>query len=172
MKLYVKAVSIVAYAMSWMGVFAIVAMMLLTCADVTLRYFGYPIRGAYDITRVLGSVVFSLPIAYSFIKGYQIAVDSIFNRAPRFLRMVADTMICLFSVFITAIISWRATHLGHDLYVRGRVTDTVPIPLWPFVYVMVISFAVYCLVIVAGHLSSLKKEVPKSGQERAVISEN
>jgi TRAP-type C4-dicarboxylate transport system permease small subunit len=129
--------------------------MILTCADVVLRYFGYPIRGAYDITRVLGSVIFSLPIAYSYIKGYQVAVDSIFRRAPRVARMIIDSIVCLFSMAITAMIAWRAIYLGYDLYSTGRVTDTVPIPLWPFIYVMVLGFFVYCLVLLAEHLKAL-----------------
>jgi TRAP-type C4-dicarboxylate transport system permease small subunit len=146
--LYAKVVSSIAHVMTWVGVVVIVAMMVLTCADVILRYFGYPIRGAYDITRVLGSVIFSLPIAYSCIKGYQVAVDSIFRRAPRIVRIIVDSIVCLFSMAITAMIAWRAIYLGHDLYARGRVTDTIPIPLWPFVY---------CLVLLAEHLKALTR---------------
>jgi TRAP-type C4-dicarboxylate transport system permease small subunit len=155
--LYAKVVSSIAHVMTWVGAVVIVAMMVLTCADVILRYFGYPIRGAYDITRVLGSVIFSLPIAYSCIKGYQVAVDSVFRRAPRIVRILVDSIVCLFSMAITAMIAWRAIYLGHDLYVRGRVTDTIPIPLWPFIYVMVLGFIVYCLVLLAEHLKALTR---------------
>lgn len=157
MNLYAKVVSSIAHVMTWVGAVVIVAMMVLTCADVILRYFGYPIRGAYDITRVLGSVIFSLPIAYSCIKGYQVAVDSVFRRAPRIVRILVDSIVCLFSMAITAMIAWRAIYLGHDLYVRGRVTDTIPIPLWPFIYVMVLGFIVYCLVLLAEHLKALTR---------------
>jgi TRAP-type C4-dicarboxylate transport system permease small subunit len=155
--LYVKIVSFIAHVMIWIGVCVITAMMVLTCADVVLRYFGYPIRGTYDITRVLGSVIFSLPIAYSYIKGYQVAVDSIFRRTPRTVRIIVDSIICLFSMAITAMIAWRAIYLGYDLYVRGRVTETIPIPLWPFIYIMVFSFFVYCLVLLAEHLKALRR---------------
>jgi TRAP-type C4-dicarboxylate transport system permease small subunit len=143
--------------MTWIGACVITAMMILTCADVVLRYFGYPIRGAYDITRVLGSVIFALPIAYSYIKGYQVAVDSIFRRTPRSVRLIVDSLICLFSMTITALIAWRAIYLGHDLYIKERVTDTIPIPLWPFVYIMVLGFLVYCLVILAQHIKSFRR---------------
>jgi TRAP-type C4-dicarboxylate transport system permease small subunit len=156
MNSYSKIVGSIAHVMAWVGVVVMVAMMVLTCADVILRYFGYPIRGAYDITRVLGGVIFSLPIAYSCIKGYQIAVDSIFRRAPRIVRIIIDSIVCLFGMAITAMIAWRAIYLGHDLYVKGRVTDTIPIPLWPFIYIMVLGFIVYCLVLLAEYLKALK----------------
>jgi TRAP-type C4-dicarboxylate transport system permease small subunit len=152
--------------MAWVGVVVISAMMLLTCADVVLRYFGYPIRGAYDVTCVLGSVIFSLPIAYSYIKGYQVAVDSVFRRTPRIVRVIIDGIVCLFSMAITVLISWRAIYLGHDLYVKGRVTDTVPIPLWPFIYIMVLGFFAYCLVLLAGHLKALKSTVVEPEREQ------
>jgi TRAP-type C4-dicarboxylate transport system permease small subunit len=155
--LYSKIVSLIALVMTWIGVCIITAMMILTCADVVLRYFGYPIRGAYDITRVLGSVIFSLPIAYSYLKGYQVAVDSVFRRTPRIVRAIVDSVVCLFSMAITVMIAWRAIYLGYDLYVRERVTDTIPIPLWPFICIMVLGFFVYCLVLLAEHLKALKR---------------
>ncbi len=157
MNAYSRIIASIASVMTWIGVCVITAMMILTCADVVLRYFGHPIRGAYDITRVLGSVIFSLPIAYSFIKGYQVAVDSIFRRAPRIVRFVVDSFVCLFSMAITALIAWRAVYLGYDLYTKDRVTDTIPIPLWPFVYIMVLGFSVYCLVLLAEHLKTFKR---------------
>ena len=164
MNLYYRIVSSIAHVMAWVGVVVISAMMLLTCADVVLRYFGYPIRGAYDITCVLGSVIFSLPIAYSYMRGYQVSVDSVFRRTPRMVRIIVDSIVCLFSMAITLMISWRAIYLGYDLYVKGRVTDTIPIPLWPFIYLMVLGFFVYCLVLLAGHLRSLKS--PETGVQR------
>ena len=158
MNLYSRIVSSIAHAMAWIGVVVISAMMVLTCTDVVLRYFGYPIRGAYDITRVLGNVIFSLPIAYSYIKGYQVSVDSVFRRTPPIIRLIVDSIICLFSMAITLMISWRAIYLGYDLYVQGRVTDTIPIPLWPFIYIMVLGFFVYFLVLLSRHLKTLKSE--------------
>lgn len=157
MNLYSKIVYSIAHVMTWIGGCVITAMMILTCADVVLRYFGYPIRGAYDITRVLGSVLFALPIAYSYVKGYQVAVDSIFRRAPRIVRTVVESIVCLFSMAITAMIAWWAIYLGYDLYVRDRVTDTIPIPLWPFIYIMVLGFFVYCLVLLAELFKVLKR---------------
>lgn len=151
-----KIVYSISNVMNWIGVCVIVAMMILTCADVVLRYFGYPIRGAYDITLILGSALFSLPIAYSYVKGYQVAGNSIFRRTPRIVRTVIGSIVCLLGMAITAMIAWRAAYLGYDLYVRGRVTDTIPIPMWPFIYIMVCGFFLYCLVLLAGHLKSLK----------------
>jgi len=58
---------------------------------------------------------------------------------------------------ITALIAWRAIYLGYDLYLRGRVTDTIPIPLWPFIYIMVLGFFVYCLVLLAEYLKTFKR---------------
>jgi TRAP-type C4-dicarboxylate transport system permease small subunit len=86
-----------------------------------------------------------------------VAVDSVFRRAPRIVRAIIDSIICLFSMAITVMIAWRAIYLGHDLYVRGRVTDTIPIPLWPFIYIMVLGFVVYTLALLAEHLKAIKR---------------
>jgi len=144
---YSKIVDSISRVMTWIGVCIITAMMLLTCADVILRYFNHPIKGVYDITRVLGSTLFALPIAYSFIKGYQVAVGSIFRGTPRIVRTIVDAITCLAGMATTGMIAWRAMYFGYDLYERGRVTDTIAIPLWPFIYVMGLGFSLYCLVL-------------------------
>jgi TRAP-type C4-dicarboxylate transport system permease small subunit len=156
--LHSKIIDSVAHVMTWIGVGIIMSMMVLTCADVLLRYLGHPIRGAYDITCVLGSATFALPIAYSCTKGYQVACDSIFRRAPRTVRAVIDSIVCLFSIGTTALIAWRLSALAHDLYSKGRGTDTILIPLAPFVYTAALGFFVYCLTLLAEHFQALKKE--------------
>lgn len=154
---YSKIVDSISRVMTWIGVCVITAMMVLTCADVILRYFNYPIRGAYDITRVLGSTLFALPIAYSFVKGYQVAVDSIFRGAPRIVRTIVDAITCLAGMTITAMIAWRSIYFGYDLFEKGRVTDTIAIPLWPFIYVMVLGFSLYCLVLLGRLFKVFKR---------------
>ena len=156
MNLYAKIVSFITHAMAWVCVCVLTAMMVLACADVVLRYFGHPVTGGYDITRVLGILVFALPIAYSCMENYQVAVDSIFRRAPRMVRIVVDSIICLFSMAITGIVAWSTIYLGNDLRTGGRVTDTIPIPFWPFAYTVAFGFSLYCLVILTKHLKTLK----------------
>ena len=48
----------------WVAWVAIVVMMLLTCADVVLRYFRKPIPGTYELVCFLGAaaVAFSMAI--------------------------------------------------------------------------------------------------------------
>jgi TRAP-type C4-dicarboxylate transport system permease small subunit len=95
-----------------------------------------------------------------------VAVDSVFRRTPRVVRLIVDSIVCLFSMAITVLISWRAIYLGYDLYLKGRVTDTIPVPLWPFIYLMVLGFFVYCLVLLAGHLKSLRGTDIEPGREQ------
>jgi TRAP-type C4-dicarboxylate transport system permease small subunit len=155
--LYAKIVSSIAHVMTWISVCILTAMMILACTDVVFRYFGHPVTGAYDITRVLGILIFSLPIAYSCIENYQVAVDSVFRGAPLIVRIIVDSIVCLCSMAMTVIVAWSTIYLGNDLRAGGRVTDTVPIPLWPFVYIVSLGFFVYCFVILAKHLGTIEK---------------
>jgi len=38
----------------WMAIIGLSIMMFLTCADVILRYFGYPIKGTFDFLSQQG----------------------------------------------------------------------------------------------------------------------
>jgi len=52
----------------WVAGTAIVAMMLLTCADVVLRYLRRPIPGTYELVCFLGAAAVAFAIAYTFVE--------------------------------------------------------------------------------------------------------
>ncbi len=143
--------------MCLIGVFVISAMMLLTCADVVLRYFRYPIKGTYDIIGILGGVLIALPLSYSHVMGRQVAVESIFSKSGQTVQIITKGIVGLLSVGMVGLIAWRSFFLGNDLWRTGRVSDTIAIPVFPFLYVLTFGCAVYFLVLLIDFFKLFKK---------------
>jgi TRAP-type C4-dicarboxylate transport system permease small subunit len=141
-----------AKSMSMVAAFILLGMMILTCGDVIGRYFGHPIPGTYDLVGLGGGAVLALGIAMSHIAGMKINVDSIYQR-PEVLRRIVNTCVSILSVGTLGLISWRCFKLGYDLFRRGRVSDTIQIPLYPFLYLAGVGLGVYCLVILLESLT-------------------
>ena len=141
----------VVYALSrwacWLAILGLSIMMFLTCADVVLRYFGYPIKGTFDIVGLLGAAVIALPIAYTQILRGHIAIEFIASRFPVRARRIVDSVNCFLNIAIYSLLVWQCSLYGNKLYNLGRVSETLQVPLYPFAYIVAAGCAMMCLVL-------------------------
>jgi TRAP-type C4-dicarboxylate transport system permease small subunit len=138
--------------------------MALTCADVTGRYFGYPVPGTYDLVGIGGGAVLALGIAMSHVVGMKINMEPLYTR-PAILKRIVNAIVSILSVGTLALISWRCFKLGYDLFRRGRVSDTIQVPLYPFLYLAGIGMSIYCIVLLVEALSPAGQEdAPRRGK--------
>jgi len=88
--------------LAWLSIGAITAMMIVTGADVFLRYFG---RGVMGIVEFVGNylmvaVVF-LPLAYGMTKEGHITVDFLVSRINKRLRTSLESLGLIFAFLST-----------------------------------------------------------------------
>ncbi|WP_209942297.1 TRAP transporter small permease [Rhizobium halophytocola] len=110
---------------------ALTAMMLITVADVFMRYvFNAPISGSYDIVEIclLVSVYFALPSV--ILEGEPILIDLIDGMiSPRalFLLKAVAALVC---VLVLCFIFWSMLTPAHEAYEYGDVKLELGLPVW------------------------------------------
>ncbi len=118
-------------------------LMLLTVADVTLRKFLEPIEGAQDISESGLIVVVFLSIAYSGWTGGHIAVDliggAVKGRALDTLNVVVRTFCGMFFV----VVAWQSFDQGLDALEFGDGFNVLPIPHYPFYFIIAFGSLVF-----------------------------
>ena len=121
-------------------------MMVVTLADVALRYFGRPIVGAYEIVAFLGVAViaFALPRA-SALKTH-VYVDLLIDKLPAKAQRVMKTItrILVFLMFLGA--AWYFVNMGMNYIATKTVTMSLKVPFYPVVFALALSCIVQCLV--------------------------
>jgi TRAP-type C4-dicarboxylate transport system permease small subunit len=142
-----KLINTLSVWLCWVAAACIVGMMLLTSSDVILRYLGYPIKGTYDIVGLLGALVVALPIARTQILNRHVSMEFMEQRQSRMARGIAQVITFAFSFGTYLLLSWQLTVLAGKLRSIGRVSDTVEIPLFPFVYAIAFGCMLMCLVL-------------------------
>ncbi len=114
------------------------AVVVLTFADVTLRYvFSSPITGAQDLIA-MGMVVvffFALPLT-SRLNGH-IVVDLLPEFATDHLNLLRHAFVKLLTLGIFGILAWEGSIRAEDAAMMGEATNMIEIPLQPFFYVLV-----------------------------------
>lgn len=133
-------------------------LMLLTIADIALRFFKMPIRGTYEMVTYAGAIVigFSLPLT-SWLRGH-IFVDflvlSFSKRVQNLFNLV--TRCAVIALFL--LIGWNLMKYGADLYQSGEVTPTLRLPFYPIAYAVGVCCFMECLVMVGDIYKIMRGE--------------
>ncbi len=135
---------------------AIVAMMLLTCADVVLRLFRLPIPGTYELVSFFGAVSVAFAMAHTCVEKGHIAVSVLVQLLPVRGQACVDAVTATLSLLLFALIAWRSILYGESLRQAGEVSLTLQLPFYPFIYGVGLSAAVVCLVLLADLARNLR----------------
>jgi TRAP-type transport system small permease protein len=131
-------------AISYVGSGLIVALVLLTGADIAARYFfSAPIIGVTEITCLVLVVIGSLAIVDSTAADEHIRVDSIYERigsaGQRVLRRVAT----LTGVIVFGALTWQsAVSFVESIFTFYETTDRLSWPVWPVHLVLALTFLI------------------------------
>jgi TRAP-type C4-dicarboxylate transport system permease small subunit len=125
----------------------LMGLMALTVVAVTLRKANNPIFGAQDISESGLIVVVFFAMAYSGWTGGHIAVDLIGSafreRTLDLLDCAVRTVCGLFFLVVT----WKTIEHGLDALEFGDGFNLLPIPHWPFYFVIAFGSALFALVL-------------------------
>ncbi len=120
----------------------LIAMMLITVADVVLRYlFAAPIRGAFELTE-LGLLVLifaGLPLVSR--ANEHVTMDFIDRVLPPRARMLVVRIVHVFTAGIMLVLAWMMWLKAGKIAAYADTSQSLGIPLAPFVYFMAIMIA-------------------------------
>jgi TRAP-type C4-dicarboxylate transport system permease small subunit len=147
----------------YVGVFATLAMMLLTSADALSRYaFNQPILGALDITeKYLMVAAIFMGLSYGYRGGLFIRVTFLVDRLSGSARIAADYFAFLVSLLFCAVIlwatgvqAWRGLHEDTEL-------STLPILVGPAYCFVPLGFLALTILMIA--------DLPRVRQRQALL---
>jgi TRAP-type C4-dicarboxylate transport system permease small subunit len=117
----------------------LVAMMLLTVADVVMRAVSNtPIRGTFELIELLLACSFFLALPAVFLRDEHLVVDVIDHVAPRRVVRWLDIAGAVLSAAVLAVMAWRMLPLARDMHAFGDVSADLAIPkIWYWVPVLV-----------------------------------
>ena len=138
---------------------ALVGMMLLTVADVIGRdVFSNPIRGTYELVGFLLVGAGSLGLGYCQVKKAHIRVDFLLQRFPEKVRLILTVLANFLGFAAFSLLCWRCVlYAQYYLTATGNHTDTLGIPLSPFVVVLAVGTGMLALILLFDMIRSIKK---------------
>lgn len=128
------------------GAVALLAMMLLTTADVIGRYiFNKPIVGAFEITEFLVLILIFSFIGYTQGEKGHISVDLVFSRFPKRAQIFIDLFNHSICLVVVGLIAWMGVQQGLELKEVAERSSNLGIPRYPFAFFLAFGSAVMCI---------------------------
>lgn len=139
------------------GGYVLLWVMGLTVAAVFMRkVFSKPIEGIQDLSEASLLVVVFFSLAYAGWTGAHIAVDIISavlkGRASDWLNVAVR----LTGGALLTVVSWQTIRQGLDALEYGDGFNMLPIPFYPFYFIVAFGSGLYALVLFLQSLRTLK----------------
>jgi TRAP-type C4-dicarboxylate transport system permease small subunit len=130
------AFRLVVHVLAIISGLSVLAIMLVTCADVVLRITWIKQRidlsfaGAYDIVKIAGALSLAAALPYTTaVKGH-VAIEYFFHKFNRSGRLILDTVIRLLGMELFAFFAWRSVLYGLAFLRSGQGSLTLQLPIF------------------------------------------
>jgi TRAP-type C4-dicarboxylate transport system permease small subunit len=141
-------------SVSFVGMFLLIPMMLLTAFDVVGRaLWARPIPGTVELSSYMLDVFILLGVAYTHqVKGH-VRVTMLTGRLSHHKRLAVDLIAILLSLFIISLLAWQGWVVGIE---EKAVSDMLRIPQMPFKLLVGIAAFLLCLEILVDLMDTLR----------------
>ena len=162
-----KVVSSLGTRINSVGMGLLMLMMLLTAADVLLRYFfNRPIKGAYELTEFMLVILVFFGLGYTAVKKRHIIVDVVVSRLPQQTQVAIDSVTCFLSLGVCFLVAWQSALEARTIWLAGQTSPSLHIPIFPFILMVVVGYTVLSLVLLRDLFDSLAQVVGSSWKVR------
>ena len=157
-----KVLSEVTHRVSNLGQSVLLVMVALVIVDIILRrLFNSPLPWSLEVVEVMLVVVVFFSVAYCGARRAHISIDVLISRFPPRVRNIVDIFTYFLGVILFAFMAWGGAASAMDDRVVNRITGILPIPIYPFAFVVAFGSLLLALVLLAQLLNSIISMVRK-----------
>ena len=140
------------------------AMMLLTVADVTGRYFfNSPVKGTWEIIGLLLVCAGTWGLGYCQVQKGHISITVLIERFSRRVQAIIRSVTYLIGLVGFSLLCWRMFLMAirYLTTMKEYVTETLEIPYPPFMFMLSIGAGIMSLILIVDLVRSLAEVVRK-----------
>jgi TRAP-type C4-dicarboxylate transport system permease small subunit len=142
-------------ALIWIAGFFLVAMILLTCANIFLRLVWTPVRGTFELMGFFSAIVAAFALGYTQIHRGHIGIDLLVNGFSAIAQRILSGINYAICMVFFAFAGWQIARWATVLRKTGEVTETLRIIFYPFVYAVSLGCILLALVLLVDILKVL-----------------
>lgn len=138
-----------AAALSVVAGVALMATIVLLLTNVVFRLLGSPLQGTYELVQLLAVVVLGLALAGAQVDRAHVAIDLAMKGRPLNVQLLAGAGVTVLSILIFGLLAVALWRYGQNQLAVGSGTESLGIPLWPWVMALMLGVVALVLVLVS-----------------------
>lgn len=138
---------------------ALVAMMLLSVANMIMRLFSRPFGGTAEAVGWLAAITAAFTVGYTQLNRGHVAIGLVMDRMPRKVQAVVDTVVWMASAILFGLATWQITLQAARLRELGNISETMHIPFYPVTYLVAFGLACFTFVLIADAVKSFREVI-------------
>ncbi len=152
-----RVVNFLSRWLNWVGAGALIAVVLLVCANIIGRAIPQlgPVKGTYDVVGLLGGILLAFALGYTQLQRANIRVDILVLRLRPRTRVIIDSITFFISFILFALIAWQHSKYATTIWRVGELSETLRIPFFPLIYAVAFGCIALSLVLLVDFLKAL-----------------
>lgn len=132
--------------LGWFAAAVLMALMLLTCADVAGRYlFNSPVWGAFELTEMMLAALIFAALPLVSLRNEHVTVDLFDPVTPDWVLRIQHVVACLIGSACTVYLAWRLWIRAGNLLAAGETTAQLKLTMAWLAYGMAVLMAISSL---------------------------
>lgn len=156
----VKSVLVALGFLKWMPLISMLVMTFLITTHVFMRFlFQKPILGVPEMTEFLNVILICGAMLFAHLEDWHLEVSFITERFPEKAQIIISACINFLSMILCFLMSWQSFIIAQEMRRNGELSDTLGIPIYPFIYYIALCCAVWgVLIVTKAHLHITPKD--------------
>lgn len=143
--------------MKMLGGLCLVGMTVLTCVDVTGRFFGHPIFGSVELVGFMSTLSVAMALPYTHQVKAHIGVELLVRLFSEKTQAIIDIVMSIFGLALVFVITWRMFVYANTKQESGEVSMSLQFPEHVIIYLVGFCFAVFFLTIIVDIYENIQK---------------
>lgn len=120
----------------------LMGMVVVTCSDITVRFFDRPIFGSEEIVSFLLTLVIAFSLPYSHLEKIHVGVEIVFRLLPTKTQIVLKVLTDILSLLLMITITVMMFYYFYDTWVSGEVSMNLEFPEYLIIFALAVCFCV------------------------------
>ncbi len=139
------------------GAACLMAMALLTGADIIGRLNGSPIFGSEELVTILATLALAFSLPYAHAQRSHIGVEILIRLFPRRIRRRIKLATNIASLALFSVVTWRMALYAGTIKESGELSMNLALPEYYVIYVLSFCFFIFTLFILKDVLTFFNK---------------
>jgi len=158
-----KLARVAAHVLSWVSVFSVVFIGVVTLIDVVGRYFNYPLYGAFEMIQLAMIFLIFTALPAVTMGREHVTVDLVQSNLPNSLKRITMMLVGLIGAIVCGFYALQIWNRAQYLLNTAETTQNLALPVYPFAMFIAVMWVATAICFIVLAIEEIQQIFAKTG---------